>query len=178
MPFQKWRWAMTAFLWVQAWLALAWLPGYLPLPAPFGTTLVWSRAWGMGMMPALVTLLALLPDLPKSPWHVRPHKASFTVLCTGLAWQTIYLHGRLPHSVMLFMVERWMSAAAALTSLTLSLSSPRDNAPPALEIMASAALILTFIARPQWATILSIAILILTVVTLRNRQPSPPQKVE
>ncbi|NMP22548.1 hypothetical protein [Sulfobacillus harzensis] len=165
---EKWRWALAAGIWVQAWIAEPWLLSYLPLPAPLGHLFMWRKVWGMLLVPAVVTLLALIPEVTTedssrtAPWF------SLSLSIIGMVWQTQYLLHHLPPDRTFAVAERWISAAIALTSLTISLSSPRENAPPALEILASAALVLTFIARPPWAVGLSLSVLGVTVVLLRR----------
>lgn len=167
------RWPLTAFIWVEAWLAIPWLPQYLPLPSPWVGAYVWSKVWGMAMMPAWLTLIALIPDLmPRAAWRLRPATVSLLVLAAGLTWQTLYLLHRVPLHATGSLAARWAAAAMALASLSLSLASPHDNAPPALEILASAALILTFIARPRWADGASLTILAVTIAILRYRRPA------
>lgn len=166
-----WRWGYAGWIWVEAWLTVPWLANYLPMPAPLGHVWVWSKVWGMLVMPALVTLVALIPDwVPvrnrgHSPWP------SFMLLTLGMVWQTQYLLHQAPPHLWTSLTERWIAAACCVVSLTLSLASPRENAPPALEICASAALVLTFVARAPWAIGISLVMLGTTYAILR-RQPS------
>lgn len=169
MQWERWRWMMAALVWVEAWLSVPWLPGYITLPAPWSSTYLWNRTWGMALMPAALTLIALAPDF--WPPARRSSRVSFALLIVGFFWQTIYLTHRVPPHLYGPMVARWISAGAALSSLTLSLSSPRDNAPPALEVLASAALVLTFVAKPPWADAASFLVLATTVLVLRVKKP-------
>ncbi len=166
-----WRWGYAGWIWVQAWLAVPLLADYLPLPAPLGHVWVWSKVGGMLVIPAFVTLIGLVPDwVPlgrreQFPW------TSLMLLTLGMVWQTQYLLHHAPPHLWTALIERWIAAAFCVSSLTLSLASPRENAPPALEICASAALVLTFVARPVWTVGISLTVLGATYAILR-RQPS------
>ncbi len=174
MPTASTRWTLVAMLWIEAWLALPWMPRYLALPFPWGGAYVWAKVWAAILLPAFWTAGAIAPDLRHHAGE-RRLLAGAAIAGMGLAWQTLYLLHHVPDHALWPVIARWGAAALALVSLALSLRSPRENAPPALEILASAALILAFIAQPRWADLASLAVLAATLITLlHHRRPPRP----
>ena len=154
------RLPMAAFVWIEAWLALPWLASDLPLPGPLGHVYVWNRVWAVVVLPAVITAVVIVVDsADRRLWYTGAALA-------GAVLEALYLLHQVPHSAMDSVLKRWLASAMALTAMGLSDQSRRDNAPPALQIAASGALVFAFVARSTWADGLSGLVLAVALASL------------
>jgi len=164
---QRW-WLFIAFLWIEGWLALPTLPAYVAVPGQFGPPYIWSKVWAMTVIPAAISLILAIA-------YTMHTQSSIKIFLIGLGTllETLYIAHHVDASALVSLGERWISGVMALTALSISFRSNRQNAPPALEILASAALALTFIARPWWSDGFSLAVLTVTTLTLVRHRSIP-----
>lgn len=154
------RLPVAAFVWIEAWLALPWLAPYLPLPGPLGHVYVWNRVWALLVLPAVITTAAMSVDGTKRRiWFLGASLA-------GALLEALYLLHHVPPSGIDSILKRWLASAMALMVLALADQTRRDNAPPALQIAASGALVFAFIARSTWADGLSGLVLAAALASL------------
>lgn len=146
---------LLAVLWTQAWLTLPWLTAELSLPAPLSHLYVWSKVWAVILLPAAISLLALLFTLA---WPRKIGAASVVLL--GWVWDTLYLWHHIPNPAEVPVLERWVTALLAVTALIVTnrTDSAVENAAPALQILSGLTLVLAFVAPAHWALIVALAI--------------------
>ncbi len=145
---------MLSWLWVQAWLTLPWLAPELSLPAPVSHLYVWSRVWAVILMPAAMSLLALTAAFG-GPRKTR----SVGVLMAGWALDTLYWWHHIPTAAQGPVVEQWLTALLALTTLTLASRAEPENTAPALQITSGLVLVLAFAAPAPWALVAGMAVM-------------------
>lgn len=171
----RWYWPLLTFVWIEAWLSLPFLPRYLALPGHFGPPYVWTKTWAIVWLPALASAIIFALDIPERLFAIREHLRLMNLLVIFfIGFQGFYILHHLAYAHPLLLILRWMAALIALIALTLNFASTRENAPPAMEILASAALILAFIARPLFADFISFGVFSATVITTRRKNRAAP----
>lgn len=161
------RLPLTAYIWIEAWLTLPWLPPDLTLPVPLSGTYLWSKVWAVVILPAFICLAGLVTDLASERRGSRRRDLwILIILALGLVFETLYLLHHIPPPDLAAVVKRWLAGAMALASLALVVRTTHGNVAPALEIVASAALVLAFISRATWAAGFSGAVLLASLMTV------------